>query len=115
MDSERLKNAERKAEFLELASKPPPQVLLITCSDSSISPELILQSEQGDLSLAATLGTMALPSTTAVIQYAVAAFGSTRSSSADTRTAAMKGLMHPGMPEILPAASAWLGNADSAS
>jgi len=111
----------RKSEFLKLATKQRPQVLLITCSDSRIAPELILQSEPGDLFVCRNIGNMVPPygemlgSITAVIEYAVGALQTKAVViCGHSDCGAMKGLMHPETVEELPAVSTWLRNGQSA-
>jgi carbonic anhydrase len=111
----------RKAEFLKLAATQHPQVLLITCSDSRISPELILQSDPGDLFVCRNIGNMVPPygemlgSITSVIEYAVSVLRiKAIVICGHSDCGAMKGLMYPDKVAELPAVSAWLRNGQSA-
>ncbi len=110
-----------KDEFLNLANKQQPQVLLITCSDSRIAPELILQSKPGDLFVCRNIGNMVPPygemlgSITAVIEYAVGALQiKAVVICGHSDCGAMKGLLHPEKVQDLHAVSAWLRNGQSA-
>jgi carbonic anhydrase len=111
----------RKAEFLNLSTRQQPQVLLITCSDSRIAPELILQCGPGDLFVCRNIGNMVPPygemlgSITAVIEYAVAVLQiKAVVICGHSDCGAMKGLMDPEKLTELPAVSTWLRNAQSA-
>ena len=72
---------ERKALFAELANGQSPEVLFITCADSRIDPNLITQTEPGDLFVIRNAGNIVPPHTrdadgvTASIEYAVAVLG----------------------------------------
>lgn len=68
---------ERKDHFRLLASGQSPEVLFITCADSRVVPDLILQSEPGDLFLCRNAGNVVPPGgqmaggVSATIEYAV--------------------------------------------
>lgn len=68
---------ERKDHFRLLASGQAPEVLFITCADSRVVPDLILQSEPGDLFLCRNAGNVVPPGgqmaggVSATIEYAV--------------------------------------------
>lgn len=68
---------ERKDHFRLLASSQSPEVLFITCADSRVVPDLILQSEPGDLFLCRNAGNVIPPGgqmaggVSATIEYAV--------------------------------------------
>lgn len=67
----------RKDHFRLLASSQAPEVLFITCADSRVVPDLILQSEPGDLFLCRNAGNVIPPGgemaggVSATIEYAV--------------------------------------------
>lgn len=69
---------ERKDHFHLLAEGQAPEVLFIACADSRIVPDLILQTEPGDLFIARIVGNVVPPSgamaggISATIEYAVA-------------------------------------------
>ena len=72
---------ERKKLFAELANGQSPEVLFITCSDSRIDPNLLTQTEPGDLFIIRNAGNIVPPhvrtagGVTASIEFAVAALG----------------------------------------
>lgn len=67
--------------FSALADNQSPEVLLLTCSDSRIDPNLITQSKPGDLFIVRNAGNIVPPhireagGVTASIEYAVAVLG----------------------------------------
>lgn len=67
----------RKDRFHLLAESQSPEVLFITCSDSRVVPDLILQSEPGELFISRQIGNVVPPSgspatgVTSTIEYAV--------------------------------------------
>lgn len=68
---------ERKDHFRLLSTGQSPEVLFITCADSRVVPDLILQSEPGDLFLCRNAGNVVPPGgqmaggVSATIEYAV--------------------------------------------
>ena len=74
---------EKKAAFKKLATSQNPEVLFITCSDSRIDPNLVTQTEPGDLFICRNAGNVVPPHSnqtggmTASIEFAVAALGVT--------------------------------------
>jgi len=69
---------QQKALFAQLASSQSPEVLLLTCADSRIDPNLITQTKPGDLFICRNAGNVVPPhvrdtgGVTATIEYAVA-------------------------------------------
>jgi len=69
---------ERRSHFRLLAESQQPDVLFITCADSRVVPDLIFQTEPGDLFLCRTVGNIVPPSgampggVSSTIEYAVA-------------------------------------------
>ena len=72
---------ERKDLFEKLSNSQSPEVLFITCSDSRIDPNLITQTEPGELFVIRNAGnivpphTVASDGTVASIEFAVVALG----------------------------------------
>jgi carbonic anhydrase len=68
---------QRKEHFHLLSDRQSPEVLFLTCADSRVVPDLILQTEPGDLFICRDVGNIVPPSgelpggVTATIEYAV--------------------------------------------
>ncbi|HLZ67124.1 MAG TPA: carbonic anhydrase [Aliidongia sp.] len=111
----------RAGLFKRLANTQQPRTLFIACSDSRVVPELVTQSEPGEMFVIRNAGNI-VPSHTpdpggvsATIEYAVAVLGVTdivlcghSDCGAMTAIAKDKNLDH------LPAVAAWLRHADAA-
>jgi carbonic anhydrase len=71
----------RKKLFAELANGQQPELLFITCSDARIDPNLVTQTEPGELFICRVAGNIVPPhvrvagGVTASIEYAVAVLG----------------------------------------
>jgi carbonic anhydrase len=71
----------RRALFAELATRQNPEVLFITCADSRVDPNLVTQSEPGELFVCRNAGNIVRPhiemtgGVTASIEFAVAGLG----------------------------------------
>lgn len=111
----------QKALFEELANKQQPDTLFITCSDSRIVPNLITQTDPGDLFLIRNAGNMVPPygerhgGVSATIEYAVDVLGVRHIIvCGHTDCGAMKGVMYPEKVAQLPAVRTWLGHGDVA-
>ena len=98
-----------------------PSTLMISCSDSRVVPELITQSEPGDLFVIRNAGNIVPPwqrvngGVTSTIEYAVVALGVTDivvCGHADC--GAMKALMNPSSLETMPNVAAWLRQSHAA-
>jgi carbonic anhydrase len=110
-------------EFFEkLVSGQRPMALFITCSDSRISPNLITQSEPGDLFIMRNAGNIVPPhgaaaggGEAATIEFAVAELGVPDIIvCGHTHCGAMKALIgQPGSLDNMPATRSWLGHAES--
>ena len=112
---------ELEALFQELATGQNPEVLLITCSDSRIDPNLITQTQPGDLFICRNAGNMVPPHSsttggiTASIEYAVAVLGVEHIViCGHSDCGAMKGAMNPEAVSHLPHVSNWLGHSAAA-
>jgi len=112
---------ERKALFAELANGQSPEVLFITCADSRIDPNLITQTDPGDLFVCRNAGNIVPPHSktaggmSASIEFGVAALGCTHIVvCGHTDCGAMKGALNPGGLDDLPDVQSWLDHASAA-
>ena len=107
--------------FERLTSGQNPQALFITCSDSRVTPDLITQSEPGDLFVLRNAGNLIPPhgaapdsGEAATIEYAVKSlkiqdiivYG-------HTLCGAMQALLHPEVLAEMPRMRQWLGHAEA--
>ena len=107
--------------FQRLANKQKPGALFITCADSRIVPDLMLQCSPGDLFICRNAGNIVPPygellgGVSATIEYAVMAL--------DVRNiivcghsdcGAMNGLLHPEKTEGMATVRTWLRNSEAA-
>src|SRR3954451_8327591 len=108
--------------FRDLASGQKPMALFITCADSRIVPDLITQSQPGDLFSCRTVGNQIPPHGAAAeggvasaVEYSVQALGVQHIIvCGHTDCGAMKAVLHPEKIAALSATKAWLRNADAA-
>jgi carbonic anhydrase len=105
----------KRVLFEQLAAGQHPEVLLITCSDSRICPDLIMQSQPGDLFVLRNAGNIVPPygrgsgSEDATIEFAVAKLGIREIIvCGHLDCGAMKALVTPETCQELPALRAWL-------
>ena len=112
---------ERKALFAELASGQSPEVLFITCADSRIDPNLVTQTEPGDLFICRNAGNIVPPhmkvagGVTASIEFGVAVLGvKDIVVCGHTDCGAMKGALNPAAVADLPHVANWLDNTRAA-
>ncbi|HEY9897944.1 MAG TPA: carbonic anhydrase [Pantanalinema sp.] len=110
----------QRALFERLAKGQNPDTLFITCSDSRINPNLITQTEPGELFILRNAGNIippygaAIDGESATIEYAVAVLGvKDIIVCGHSHCGAMKALIHPETLEELPALAAWLAHAES--
>jgi carbonic anhydrase len=106
--------------FQRLADRQTPDALFITCSDSRINPNLITQTEPGELFILRNAGNIVPPygaangGEGATIEFAVAGLGiSDIIVCGHSHCGAMKGLLHPQSLNGLPAMTAWLSHAEA--
>lgn len=105
--------------FKKLEKRQDPEVLFITCSDSRINPNLITQTEPGDLFIIRNAGNI-VPAygnqssgEMATIEFALDALGvKDIVICGHSHCGAMKGLLRPESVEKLPAMKSWLQNAE---
>jgi len=106
--------------FERLADGQDPDALFITCSDSRINPNLITQTNPGDLFILRNAGNIIPPHGAAnggegaTIEYAVAALGiQDIIVCGHSHCGAMMGLLDPKGLDDMPAVGAWLAHAEA--
>lgn len=106
--------------FERLAGGQTPDALFITCSDSRVNPNLITQTEPGDLFILRNAGNIIPPfgaangGEGATIEYAVAALGvKDIIVCGHSRCGAMSGLLSPESLTELPTVRTWLSHAEA--
>jgi carbonic anhydrase len=106
-------------EFHRLASGQKPEVLFITCSDSRVVPNLITQTQPGELFIIRNAGNIVpgygeAGGVTATIEYAVMAL-KVRDIviCGHSDCGAMKGVIDPQLVAPMPNVAAWLRHADA--
>ncbi|MGL4462862.1 MAG: carbonic anhydrase [Planctomycetia bacterium] len=109
-------------EFFErLAQGQSPETLFITCSDSRIDPNLITNTEPGDLFVLRNAGNIVPPydprglgGEAPTIEFAVVGLGvKDVVVCGHSHCGAMKGLLHPENLVSLPTVAAWLEHAEA--
>ena len=111
----------RRGQFEKLAQGQSPRVLFIACADSRVVPEMITQTEPGELFVCRNIGNIIpaygemLGGVSAVVEYAVIALGVTDIVvCGHSDCGAMKGLMNRDLLKRMPSVAAWLRHADAA-
>lgn len=111
----------QKELFKELSNGQSPEVLFITCSDSRIDPNLITQTNPGDLFICRNAGNIVPPHSlhtggvTASIEYAVVVLGVEHVViCGHTDCGAMRGALNKDSLTNLPHVCEWLGHCDAA-
>jgi carbonic anhydrase len=112
---------ENRKLFNELAEGQAPHTLFITCADSRVVPEMITQTQPGELFVCRNIGNIVpgygemLGGVSAVVEYAVMVLGVQHVVvCGHTDCGAMKGLLNPDSTRDLPTVEAWLRNAQAA-
>ena len=107
--------------FERLAAKQNPMALFITCADSRVVPDLITQSDPGDLFICRNAGNMVPPygemngGVSATIEYAVLALNVRHIIvCGHSDCGAMKAVLHPELVEDLPTVRSWLAHGEMA-
>lgn len=107
--------------FARLANKQHPMALFITCADSRVDPNLITQSEPGELFVCRNAGNMVPPygdtlgGVSATIEYAVIALAVKHIVIlGHSDCGAMKGILHPEALTDMPTVGSWLRHGDVA-
>lgn len=106
--------------FQRLVDGQQPQALFITCSDSRIDPNLLMQTEPGDLFILRNAGNIVPPygpyagGEAATIEYAVGVLGvQDIVVCGHSHCGAMTGLLQPEQLANLPAVRNWLAHAEA--
>ena len=112
--------AGQKELFERLAHGQHPEALFITCSDSRINPNLITQTEPGDLFIVRNAGNIIPPygasqgGEAASIEFAVAGLGVEHIVlCGHSHCGALKGLLKPESLKDMPAVASWLSHAEA--
>lgn len=113
----------RREFFHQLVAGQHPQALFVTCSDSRIVPDLICQTDPGDLFVIRNAGNIIptyVPGVSsgeaATIEYALRGLGIRDIIvCGHTRCGAMQASMHPETLTDMPRVRHWLGNAEAAA
>lgn len=112
--------SEKQQLFERLAQGQNPQALFITCSDSRIDPNLLTQTEPGDLFILRTAGNIVPPygapqaGEAGTIEYAAAVLKVPDVIvCGHSHCGAMAGLLHPQAISALPAVQSLLSHAES--
>lgn len=107
--------------FERLANGQAPETLFITCSDSRINPNLLTQTEPGELFILRNAGNIVPPhgasngGEAATIEFAVAGLGVRDIIvCGHSHCGAMKGLLNEALTADTPAVRQWLTHADAA-
>ncbi|ADB18678.1 Carbonate dehydratase [Pirellula staleyi DSM 6068] len=107
--------------FQQLSEKDQkPKALFITCSDSRVDPNLITQTEPGDLFLVRNAGNLVPPyagiasGEAATIEYSIEVLGIKNIIvCGHSQCGAMRGLLNPQIAENLPAVKMWFNHAET--
>ena len=109
-----------RLQFEELAAGQKPSTMFITCSDSRIVPELLTQTQPGELFVLRNAGNLVPPGTAAMsgeaatIEYAIQVLKvEDVIVCGHSHCGAIAGLLRPKSLEGLPAVEQWLGHAES--
>jgi carbonic anhydrase len=112
---------ERKEFFDKLIARQYPRALFITCSDSRVVPNMITDSEPGDLFTIRNAGNIVPPygeamgGVSATIEYAVMVLGvKAIIICGHTHCGAMDAAMHPEQTVHMPIVRSWLNHCESA-
>ncbi|MET0284035.1 MAG: carbonic anhydrase [Polyangiales bacterium] len=112
--------SEQREFFQKLATGQAPETLFITCSDSRINPNLITNTEPGELFIIRNAGNIIPPHSSApggeaaTIEYAVDALKvSDIVVCGHSQCGAMKAVVDPSAVDSMPLVKAWLDNAEA--
>ncbi|WP_169973844.1 carbonic anhydrase [Tautonia rosea] len=110
---------DRKAFFETLASGQDPDFLFITCCDSRVQPEVVLQANPGDLFILRNIGNLVPPhgadnSVEAAVEYSIRVLGVKHIIvCGHSHCGAMEAVLNPEHLSTLPSVARWLQYADS--
>jgi len=109
----------QRAMFEMLGQGQHPEALFITCSDSRIDPNLITNTDPGEIFVLRNIGNIVPRSGTAgdseeaVIEYALVALGVKHIIiCGHSQCGAVKGLLHPESLSSVPSVASWLNHAE---
>lgn len=112
---------QRKALFEQLATGQSPETLIITCSDSRVMLEMLLDAKPGDLFICRNAGNIIPPhldhsgGVAATIEYAVQVLKVKHVIvCGHSDCGAMKAVLHPDKVATLPAVAKWIAYGDRA-
>lgn len=113
----------RQDFFKRLVDGQRPQALFIGCSDSRMVPDLICQTDPGDLFVIRNAGNIVPPYTpgaaageAATIEYAIKGLGIKELIvCGHTRCGAMQAVLNPDATDEMPRVRSWLANADASA
>jgi len=112
---------QQQALFKTLAHEQKPRAMIITCADSRVVPELITQSDPGDLFVSRNVGNVVPPygqmmgGVSTAIEFAVMALGVHHIIiCGHSDCGAMKAVLDPQTLERMPTVKAWLRHAEVA-
>ena len=98
-----------------------PQALVITCADSRVHPDILMQAAPGEIFVTRNIGNLVpaygemMGGVSAVLEYAVSALKVRHLVvCGHTDCGAMKALLNPASVEAMPAVKSWLRNAQTA-
>lgn len=113
---------EKKELFNSLAAGQSPRALFITCGDSRIVPDLLMQTSPGELFICRNAGNIVPPEAdrmggvAATIEYAVVALNVQNIViCGHTNCGAMKAVLNPESLVDMPTVAPWLRHADAAA
>jgi carbonic anhydrase len=113
----------RQEQFRRLASGQRPHTLFIACADSRVVPEMITQTDPGELFVCRNIGNIVpaygemMGGVSAIIEYACTELGVSHIVvCGHSDCGAMKGLLNPDDPNLrrMPTVASWLRNAEAA-